>query len=178
MLKAARVVKDFLELELCEVHADRMDEYRFNADTNDTQSPGAYSRYGLHWDLLEHCHEKAEEAFGIELYPTYDYCRIYQTGNDLFRHKDRPSCECSLTLNLRNVGDPWEFHWEGGSYAMHPGEAVAYRGCDVAHWREENKSKEVYQVFLHYVDANGPHANRRNEYMRPDALRGPQRQGS
>ena len=42
---------------------------------------------------------------------------------------------------------------------MEIGDAVMYRGCDIYHWREAYKEgKWQAQVFLHYVDQNGPHA--------------------
>ena len=172
MSQLATIHRNFLDIETCNRHADRMDEYRHGSCRDDIQSPGSFARYGLNWDLLEECHEKVEEAFGLELIPAYEYSRIYVTGNDLFRHKDRPACQHSVTINLRNQGDPWEFHWEGGSCLMLPGDAVVYHGCEVEHWREENKGLEVYQTFLHYVDANGPYAHKGNEYMRHDAHKG------
>jgi hypothetical protein len=36
-----------------------------------------------------------------------------------------------------------------------------YRGCEVEHWREEFRAPQGsyhVQVFLHYVDANGPYS--------------------
>lgn len=42
---------------------------------------------------------------------------------------------------------------------MKVGDAVLYRGCEVHHWRKKYKEGQWQaQVFLHYVDANGPHA--------------------
>jgi PKHD-type hydroxylase len=42
---------------------------------------------------------------------------------------------------------------------MNVGDAVLYRGCEKHHWREPYKEGQWQaQVFLHYVDANGPHA--------------------
>ena len=41
-----------------------------------------------------------EEATALQLYPTYAYFRVFRRGDVLARHKDRPCCEISLTLNL------------------------------------------------------------------------------
>jgi len=41
---------------------------------------------------------------------------------------------------------------------LEDGDAVIYRGCDVEHWRNEYKSDYHAQVFLHYVNKNGPNA--------------------
>ena len=45
------------------------------------------------------------EQTKLDLIPTYSYARVYEKGSILKRHKDRPSCEISTTLNLG--GDPW-----------------------------------------------------------------------
>ena len=73
----------------------------------DPQIPGAYSKYG-DWamdTLLQYMRPIMKEKTGMELVPTYSYTRIYEKGNKLRRHKDRPSCEISTTLHLG--GDPW-----------------------------------------------------------------------
>ena len=44
-----------------------------------------------------------------DLCPTYTYSRIYIKGMDLKAHRDRPSCEYSITLNLG--GDPWPIYF-------------------------------------------------------------------
>ena len=41
-----------------------------------------------------------QKKTGLKLVPTYSYTRLYRKGNILQRHKDRPSCEISTTLNL------------------------------------------------------------------------------
>jgi PKHD-type hydroxylase len=41
---------------------------------------------------------------------------------------------------------------------MDIGDAVLYRGTEKYHWRNKFKGKWQAQVFLHYVDANGPYA--------------------
>ena len=50
---------------------------------------------------------------GLDVVPTYSYARIYKKGDILKKHKDRPSCEISTTLNLG--GDPylWSIFLEG-----------------------------------------------------------------
>ena len=169
MFENTAVVRDWIDLETCNIHADRMDEYKHVADTRDTQAPGSYSRYGLHWDLLEEMLPAVEEIFEMPLVPTYDYSRIYIPGNELLKHIDRGSCEYSITINLRNIGPTWEFFWEGGSCVMNPGDAVGYLGHVIPHWREVNPSSYVYQVFLHYIDPEGEYAHKANEYMKPDA---------
>lgn len=116
--------------------------------------------------LLEQLVPNFEVACGKKLYPTYAYARLYQPGEELAIHTDRPSCEISATLTLGYEGDIWPIymgHNEDKSDAtevkLEVGDAVLYRGCDVYHWREKyTQGKWLAQVFLHYVDADGPYA--------------------
>jgi hypothetical protein len=36
-------------------------------------------------------------------------------------------------------------------------EELRYRGIDLTHWREPYAGQSLVQVFLHYVDQDGPH---------------------
>jgi len=58
---------------------------------------------------------------------------------------------------------PWPIYIEGTPLEMNPGDAVLYLGCDLEHWREEFKGDWHSQIFLHYVDANGPYKNYTND---------------
>ena len=40
---------------------------------------------------------------------------------------------------------------------QNPGDAVVYKGCDIEHSRREFEGEEYIQVFLHYVDIDGPY---------------------
>ena len=73
----------------------------------DQQVPGAYSLYGdpAFDTLLNATSGVMKKLLGENVHPTYSYARLYTMGNDLKRHKDRPSCEISTTVNLG--GDPW-----------------------------------------------------------------------
>lgn len=117
--------------------------------------------------LLEHCLPYFENASGLKLYPTYSYARLYsQHGEELKIHRDRPACEISATITLGFEGDVWSIYMgdhedktNGTKIEMDVGDAVMYRGMDKWHWREPYfEGKWQAQVFLHYVDANGPHA--------------------
>ena len=113
--------------------------------------------------LLEKLLPVMEQHTGLALCPTYSFVRYYRDGNILKRHTDRPSCEISTTLCLDYEADElWPI---GAKYGQHPeafvttdrGEMMIYRGCDVEHWREPFKGKWWLQVFLHYIDKDGPH---------------------
>jgi hypothetical protein len=50
----------------------------------------------------------------------------------------------------------------GNKVDMQVGDAVLYRGMEVEHWREKyTEGQWQAQVFLHYVDADGPHADQK-----------------
>ena len=79
----------------------------FMGNRVDKQIPGAYSKYG-DWvmeTLLMYMIPIMKAKTGMDLVPTYSYTRLYEKGNILKRHKDRPSCEISTTLHLG--GDEW-----------------------------------------------------------------------
>ena len=145
----------------------------------DPQAPGAYSKYG-DWvmeTLLQYVRPIMKAKTGMDLIPTYSYTRVYEKGNKLKRHKDRPSCEVSTTLHLG--GDEWPIFLDpsGGNYVMDEykeihkpgapkgvrvdlkvGDMLIYSGCELEHWRETFQGTVCSQVFLHYNHANGPYA--------------------
>jgi len=134
----------------------------------DKTLPGTPSTYAdpTMEGLLEHLRPKIEQVCGMALHPTYSYLRFYKRGDSLERHKDRDSCEVSVSLNLGQVPrEPWPLYIEGTNgtlaAALKPGDAVVYRGIDCFHWREPLKGQKQAQVFLHYVDSDGPNAGNR-----------------
>jgi hypothetical protein len=44
------------------------------------------------------------------------------------------------------------------SFNLETGDALLYRGIDLPHWREPFQGIQAVQVFLFWVDQNGPHA--------------------
>ena len=144
----------------------------------DDQIPMTYNSYcniameTLSTTLLPDLSRKID----IELHQQYTYTRCYKYGDILDRHKDRPACEISATLNLG--GDPWpiyidptgEYGQEGVKVTLGPGDLMIYRGCDLEHWREPFRGDKVVQVFLHYNDINGPFKDRCNKFDRKDML--------
>ena len=113
--------------------------------------------------LLEEVRPKVELAIDTKLYPTYAYGRVYKKGDILKRHKDRPACEVSLTLTLGSDGSTkWPIYVSGAKgiseIYLDCGDALVYQGCEVEHWRESFGGEHQVQVFLHYVEQNGPKA--------------------
>jgi len=145
----------------------------------DKQVPGSYAKYAdrLMETLLVKVIPIMKTKTKLNLIPTYSYTRLYRKGNILRRHKDRPSCEISTTLNLG--GDNWDIFLDptgtnnvideyknihkpnapkGIKISLKPGDMLIYSGCELEHWREPFQGNLCGQVFLHYNHANGPYA--------------------
>jgi len=129
----------------------------------DTQIPNTYSHYGdlAMETLLVKILPIMCKITELDLVPCYSYARIYKKGDELKRHKDRPSCEISTTLNLG--GDQWPIFLEpsgeqgkpGEQVNLNPGDMLIYKGTLVEHWRPPFEGNDCCQVFLHYNDKNG-----------------------
>jgi hypothetical protein len=158
-------LKDFLNKDNCKELTKVLKELVDQKKTHhDEQCPTSEAIHGnetfdqLLLDLLPHF----EKACGKKLYPTYSYARLYKPGEELKKHTDRPACEISATVTLGFEGDVWSIFMAGNKVDMQVGDAVLYRGMDLEHWREKyTEGKWQAQVFLHYVDADGPHADQK-----------------
>jgi hypothetical protein len=113
---------------------------------------------------LKAAKEKVEEVSEKELLPTYSYARIYQSGEQLKPHVDRPACEVSVTVNVATKGEFSPIYIQYGNnevckFVLEPGDAVVYKGCEAVHWRKPLVEDQLnVQFMLHYVDKNGPYA--------------------
>jgi hypothetical protein len=159
-----------------------MYEHNWTYDTrllgtwSDEQIPNTYSIYGdpTFDTLLMKVLPVMKKETGLGLLPTYSYARIYKQGDELHRHKDRPSCEISTTVHLG--GDPWPIFIDetgadnvinerqnlikknapkGIRVDLEVGDMLVYSGCDLEHWREPFEGDNCGQVFLHYNHING-----------------------
>jgi hypothetical protein len=154
--------------------------------TDDEQVPGTPSIYGgvVLDGLMEDLRPVVEHCTGLNLFPTYSYGRIYKKGAELARHMDRAACEVSVSLNLAQTPhEPWPLHLQFGAHdvpvKLRPGDALLYRGIELPHWREPYTGESMAQVFLHYVDQNGPFADekfdRRPSLAMPFSSRAPEK---
>jgi hypothetical protein len=131
---------------------------------NDAQIPNTYSHYAdlAMETLMVRVMPIMKKVTELNLVPCYTYARIYKYGDELKRHKDRPSCEISCTMNLG--GDDWpiklepsgEEGKEGLTVNLKQGDMLVYRGTLLEHWREPFQGYDCGQVFMHYNDADGP----------------------
>ena len=166
------LIKDVVSKELAQFfthtllrvnHSQQIDR---NLSFKDPQVPGALVSLNSN-PFFDTFHEKlwpvAEKVLGEELLPTYCYSRLYCNDNVLTPHKDRPSCEISLTVQMgRSHNYSWPIYTEGTEYVLDEGDAMMYLGCDKTHWRNKCEGPDGYysgQLFVHYVRANGKHSH-------------------
>jgi len=132
----------------------------------DPQVQGSFARYN--YPKFRTCHYQiksvVEKVIGEKLYPTYYYDRFYFKGQDLKPHKDRESCEISVSMHISTNADyDWPIYFMQGDETVSvatgkPGDAVLYKGCELEHWREPligNKNTYYHQIFFHYVRRDG-----------------------
>jgi hypothetical protein len=173
------IIRGALSREFCAVVTDYA-RLRASLDQGkrDKHVPGAYSFYAdpLIETLEASLWPRLESWISESLWPTYSYLRVYQTGDVLEPHTDRPSCEVSVSLCLGfDVGSQGrEYRWplllnplskepSGApervvSCLMDPGDIVMYLGPAVRHWRTNFEGEWQVQAFLHYVRRDAPNA--------------------
>jgi len=176
-------LKEAVTKESCEFLTQFLkDSVSAEIAVKDDQCPNSFSVY--HHPNLELLLEKflsvMEKETGKKLFPTYAYARLYQNGEKLLCHVDRESCEYSATVTLGFDKAVWPiFVGDRGAIddlkivgeenqnfyvknvdivRMDVGDAVIYKGCEQPHWRDEFQGQWQAQVFLHYVDQDGPFA--------------------
>ena len=136
------------------------------AFSDDKQVPGTPAIYSdrVMERLLARLAPTVGAVVGLKLEPTYSYFRIYRPGDTLPKHVDRPACEISMTLSLGfDAPTPWPIWFrpknaDPVAIELAPGDAAVYRGMEIPHWREAFVGVYAAQVFLHYVNVDGPHS--------------------
>ena len=134
----------------------------------DNQAPNSHSVYGdPAFDMLMFMSTAdIEKIVGKRLIPQYTYARIYKNGSVLRKHSDRPECQYSVTLSLggeyENRWPIWIKDYAGKSHEvpLDEGDMVVYHGTELEHWRDKFEGNLQYQLFMHYVDADGEFKDR------------------
>lgn len=172
------VLKDVLDPDFCEKAVNHFFKlYKQGATIKDEQCPLSDSVYGdIFFDkLLEDLMPFFSEISGKKLTPTYSYGRIYRKGEELKIHYDRPACEISATLMLGLKGNDWPIYFSksedksnSSKLVLQSGDAILYKGCESYHWRDAFDGEWQCQIFLHYVDSEGPYKD--EKFDRRDKL--------
>ena len=153
--------------DICKQYTLFDEKNNFSPGADYEQVPGAHTKYAdpLMESILINLLSQIEENTGLLLWPTYSYYRVYRSGDKLAPHIDRPSCEISATLCLGyeypEKYNGWPIFIEDNGFTMEPGDMIIYRGTELTHYRYPFEVENGYfhsQVFLHYVDKNGPYA--------------------
>jgi len=183
-MKKVKYVKNALHLDNCEYLTNFLREIsKSGQGKGDIQCPSTSSvrSHPILDQLLEEFTPRMEEETGKKLFPTYSYARFYEKGDILHCHLDRPSCEYSVTITLGHDKDVWPIYFaekgeetdigkvgcQGEIYRIKDpvkfdipvGDAVIYDGCELPHWRDVLETEWQAQIFLHYVDQDGPYAD-------------------
>jgi hypothetical protein len=159
-------IPGFITLDTASSLANEFKDYCKKFKPKDLTDPSLHVCSILNWlPFVRLLVEKTSEVsllLGESVLPTYTYSRWQTTGHALPRHRDRPSCEISLSLNLCQ-DKPWGI-WiqkpnkEEVEIILNPSDAVMYLGCQADHWRDPFEGNENVQLFLHYVRSYGPKA--------------------
>ena len=129
-------------------------------DKNIPVDKAANFKFNFHKDvvmesLLLNKQKQVEDIVGEELWPTYTHWRPYFFGNDLKKHKDRPSCEISLSVCIDKDKTEWPLFINDVPIELDKGDAVISAGTEFKHYREKFEGDYCVNVFLHYVRKNG-----------------------
>tara|TARA_R100000388_G_scaffold290_1_gene544 strand:- start:856 stop:1398 length:543 start_codon:yes stop_codon:yes gene_type:complete len=159
--KGYKVIKNFLSTEEINLLTDytrmkhRVNTTQFDLGQSDQGDTMFYGDPATD-SLMLNKRKLMEKETGLELLPTYSFWRMYSYLADLKKHKDRPSCEISVTVKINSCGAKWPIYMGGTEIELENGDGVVYKGCDIEHWRNEFEGDWHAQTFLHYVNKNGP----------------------
>jgi hypothetical protein len=152
-------VENFISPELCNIFKMYALFDELNDFTDDDEFPNTHCRYADSFteSLLLQFKSKMENI---------------TNGDILLDHMDRNACEnsASLTMFFDYKGKPDDYRWplhvyvKGEKKYLHcdVGDAIIYDGSKIKHGREmlsAGKGTRHIQIFLHYVDADGPYAS-------------------
>jgi hypothetical protein len=134
--------------------------------SRDSQCPSSLSLFGdpALDAVLDWVRPELGRLVGFSVAPTYSYTRRYAKGEELTRHRDRPSCEVSVTVSIQipkgaapsvlHLKPP---HLEETKVEMREGDGCVYAGIEVEHWRERFRVDGYIQLFLHFIAKRGPY---------------------
>ncbi len=157
-----KLIKNFFdkkELKTIQKYCyNKLDENKDYQIDNQSFSPAWYND-ALMNSLLDVKLPIVEKKSKLSLFPTYAYWRYYVYGGTLAKHKDRPSCEISVTACIKKY-DNWPIVVENKKFELEEGDAILYNGLYQKHWRPGvYKGEGMAQVFFHYVNQNGNFAH-------------------
>jgi len=105
-----QLIKNFLTQEEINLLSDYCRilhrQNKTNFDNQNSNFDSSFYADPLTESLMLNKRKLVEEKSNIKLLPTYSYFRIYTYQSDLPKHKDRPSCEVSVSVHINSDGTP------------------------------------------------------------------------
>ena len=171
-------VKKFLSEGICQLATQYIFFKRMNDVCNiglqgeDDEVPGSYYYItdALTETFLQFLLPIAQEKTGLNLFPTYSSCRIYQPGNIVEPLKLNMDSEITGVVNLAyrytEVNDDykWPMIIDNKPVVLEQGDFFIYKGFDTYYERKKfdvGKDSFHVQLILNYVDADNPHNKER-----------------
>ena len=161
-------------------HGDTLGSEYSTMDRGDVTNSYVFYADHLTESVLFNNGQKMSKLLGLHLTPTYTFARIYEKGQPLLPHTDRPSCEISATCPIFTSDDkPSTIYvsnfvateqgrrfstdeiMAAGDYTkvdLYPGDVMFYKGCERYHWRLPLESDYLVQFFMHTVRVDGEYS--------------------
>ncbi len=160
-----KYVKDMVSKDLANFLTLYSIKHQKKSDAQAPNSTTAHSSQSeIYTNILYHLLPIMEHESNLKLKPIYSYNRVYYGGSELVRHKDRPSCEISASISLNykyeNKNYKWPLCMGDMPIVINVGDGVIYKGTKIEHWRPIFSQPQTcwhHQLFIHYVDLNGPY---------------------
>jgi len=157
-------LKEFLQIGAQILSLDVISESNTKKEGITTLDLNSQSIYAplIGENLLAYFTSIYSQISGKNLVPTYSYFRKYYKTNILIKHRDRPSCQYSATIQIDSSEDTswpiWVKDKVGNNVKCDTkiGDIIFYKGEEVPHWREELNYEHSSHIFLHWVDGDNP----------------------
>ena len=162
-----KYVKNMLSPDMVEFLTSYSLKNFTNGDNQVPLSSANHSRQSdIYNHLIHYLLSTMEKETNLKLKPIYSYNRIYLGGAELKKHTDREACEISASITLKYFYEDKNYKWPlcmgDIPIIINSGDGVIYKGCEIPHWRpifNQPKKYWHHQLFIHYVDLNGPNKN-------------------
>lgn len=167
-----KYVKNMLSSDMVEFLSSwSLNHFKINGDSQAPLSSVHHSNQAeIYQHIIHFLLPIMEKETELKLKPIYSYNRIYLPGSVLERHNDRPSCEISASITLKyhyeNKSYRWPLFMDETPIIIESGDGVIYKGVEIPHWRpifSQPKECWHHQLFIHYVDLNGPYKDLNEE---------------
>lgn len=167
-----KYVKNMLSSDMVEFLSSwSLKNFTINKDPQAPMSFSVHSKESqIYSHILHFLKPIMEKETGLSLKPIYSYNRVYVDGSELKRHMDRKACEISASISLKHYYVDKNYKWPlcmgDIPIVINEGDGVIYKACEIEHWRPvftQPKKCWHHQLFIHYVDNNGPYSDVKEE---------------